>query len=238
MEETLLTVDTATRAGSVAISRGTTVLGEILLQTGANHTDRLLVTIRQLLQNVGLTIEDLHAFGVVIGPGAFTGLRVGVATVKGLALATDKPVVGISSLQTLAMQVPACRYPVCTLLDARKQEVYAGLYAWQAGVPAPLRPEAVLPPEQLLESLDDEVLFVGDGAVAYRSLIVRRLGSRAHFAPWPQHLPRASFGAALVLDALRAGDILPLPRLLPRYIRPSEAELLWARKAADGAIEG
>jgi len=238
MEEILLTIDTSTATGSVAVSRGEVLLGEILLNVANTHTDRLLLTLRQLLADVGLQLADVEAFGVVLGPGSFTGVRVGVATVKGLALATSKPVVGVSSLQALAVQFPFSRLPLCALLDARKKEVYAGLYQWQGGRPVALRPETVIDPDLLLESLDGEILFVGDGSVAYRTLIARRLGPRAHFAPWPLHAPRAAGAAFLALDALRAGEGIGLEQLVPRYIRLSEAEIAWARRNADGALEG
>lgn len=238
MEEILLTVDTSTAAGSVAVSRGEALLGEILLNVRNTHTDRLLLTLRQLLADVGLQIEDVTAYGVVLGPGSFTGVRVGVATVKGLALATSKPVVGVSSLQAIAMQFPFSRLPLCALLDARKKEVYAGLYNWQGGRPVASRPETVIDPDLLLSGLEEEVLFAGDGSVAYRTLIARRLGSRAHFAPWPLHAPRASAAAALALDSLRAGETIPLEQLAPCYIRPSEAEIMWAKRNAEGALDG
>jgi tRNA threonylcarbamoyladenosine biosynthesis protein TsaB len=237
MQELLLTIDTATRAGSVAVSRGETVLGEILLNAGSNHTDRLLLSLQQLLGDLQLTPEQFDAFAVVRGPGSFTGLRVGVATVKGLALATGKPVIALSSLELLAMQAPLARYPVCALLDARKQEVYSCLYHWEGGRPQPLGPELVQPPERLLHSLQEEVLFVGDGCQTYRTLIVRQLGPRAHFLPWPCHLPRASSGAALALSALRRGETLSGAALSPCYIRPSEAEINWLRRQ-QGAHQG
>lgn len=238
MSELLLTVDTATPCGSVAVTRGETLLGEVLLNVRSTHTDRLLVTVRQLLGDVGLSVADLDALGVVLGPGSFTGLRVGVATVKGLALASGLPVVGVSSLRTLAMQFPFPRHPLCVLLDARKGEVYVGRYAWEGGLPVPLAPEAVVPPEALLATLEGETLFAGDGALSYRTLIVRQLGDRAHFVPWPLHLPRASAAAALALAAFRQGETVPLELLVPTYIRPSEAEIMWAKRQKEGLLDG
>lgn len=238
MEEAVLTVDTSTSAGSVALTRGEVLLGEIFLNLKNTRSDRVLVSLRQLLADAGMTLESVEAFGVVLGPGAFTGLRVGVATVKGLAMATGRPVVGVSSLRTLALQLPLTGLPVCALLDARKKEVYAGLFRWEEGLPAPLGPERVLPPEALLDSLEGPVVFVGEGAATYRTLIVRRLGRDARFAPWTFNLPRASQAAALVLSGLRQGECLPPERLLPHYIRPSEAEILWASRQTEGGIEG
>jgi tRNA threonylcarbamoyladenosine biosynthesis protein TsaB len=226
MAECLLTIDTSTTAGSVALSRGEQLLGEVLLNIKATHTDRLLLSLAQLLEDTGVGLEDVDAFGVVVGPGSFTGLRVGVATVKGLAMATGKPVVGISSLLALAVQVPYPCYPLCALLDARKKEVYAGIYHWEAGRPVLQGGERVASPEALLDELEGDTLFVGTGAAVYRTLIVRRLGPRAHFAPWPLETPRASAVAALALAELRNGQTMSPECLVPCYIRPSEAELL------------
>ncbi len=238
MGETLLTLDTATLAGSVAVTRGEQVLGEILLNVRSTHSERLLSSVEQLLSDVGLTLADIDAFGVVVGPGSFTGVRIGVATGKGLAMATGKPLVAVSSLESLAFNVPLCRFPVCALLDARKSEVYAGLYEWRQGLPALVRPEEALPPDRLLGLLEGEVAFVGDGALAYRSLIVERFAARAHFVPAPLNLPRASSAAAFALARLRNGEILSPEALSPVYLRPSEAEILWARRAAEGMIHG
>jgi len=230
MAERLLLVDTATQTGSVAVSQGEKLLGEIVLNGPANHTDHLLGNIDELLRGVGLAIGDMDAFGVVLGPGSFTGLRVGVATVKGLALATGKPVVGVSSLAALAWRLPFAELPVCPLLDARKGEVYAALYQWSGDEFSPLLAPCVLPPERWLERLTGDVLFIGDGAQSYRGLIEESLGGRARFAPWPAQACRASNGLGPALARLRRGEHIALERLVPTYIRPSEAELAAAEE--------
>jgi tRNA threonylcarbamoyladenosine biosynthesis protein TsaB len=181
--------------------------------------------IDQLLGSAGLQAGDLDGFGVVVGPGAFTGLRVGLATVKGLALATGLPMVGVSSLQTLAMQAPFCSLPVCTMLDARKKEVYAGLFNWENGWPVLVGEERVLTPDALLDECHESTLFIGDGASVYRTLIVRRLGRRAHFVPAVYNPPRASMAAMLVAREWDAGKALSPEQINPRYLRASEAEI-------------
>ena len=221
----LLTIQTATPAGSVALTDGERLLGELFLDVRRPHGGWLLGAVEQLLVAAGMTVADLDGFGVTIGPGSFTGLRVGLATVKGLALASGKPVAGVSTLQTLALQAPHAALPVCALLDARKREVYAGHFAWEEGLPRPSGPERVLPPEQLLHELHGPILFAGDGAVAYRTLIVRQLGSRAHFLPEVYAPPRAAHAAVLALRAFAAGGALPVAQVNPVYIRPSEAEI-------------
>ncbi len=233
----LLLINTATGAGSVALTFGESLVGELLLNLKSTHSDRLLPVIKQLLDDTGTALAGLDAIAVVVGPGAFTGLRVGVATAKGLALAVGKPLIGVSSLQALACQVPCTSLPVCVLLDARKQEVYAGLFQWQEGEPRPVAPERVIPPGRLLDEFNGDVLFLGDGAVAYRTLIEERLGPRAHFAPWVCHVLRAGSAAPLALAAFQAGHGVAPRELLPVYIRASEAEIQWAAKDREALLD-
>jgi tRNA threonylcarbamoyladenosine biosynthesis protein TsaB len=225
--ETLLGIDTSTPAASVAVSRAGVLLGEILVNVRTPHSDRLLCLIEQLLTDCGLSVRELDAFALAVGPGSFTGLRVGMATAKGLALATGKPVMAISSLRMLAMQAPCTHYPVCSLFDARKKQVYAGLYRWQDGLPQAIRPEVAVAPQLFLELLVEPTIFVGDGAQVYRELIVERLGADAHFLPFSHHTPRAAHLLPLAALDLRQGRETSLAELAPHYIRRSEAELLF-----------
>lgn len=238
MNELLLTVSTATRMGSLAITRGESLLAEVTIDPVGTQGEILLSSLERLLEDLSLSLDAMDAFAVVHGPGAFTGLRVGVATVKGFALATGKPLVGISSLQSLALQVPDKSHQVYALLDARKNEVYAGGYQWRAGMPGLVGCERVIDPEILLDEIDGDVVFVGDGAVAYRTLIVRKLGERARFAPWSANVLRAGSAAMLGLEKLRASEGVSPEQLNPVYIRRSDAEINMPQTAADSSIEG
>lgn len=238
MGELLLTVSTATPVASLAISRGETVVAEVSVTPAATQSEILLPTVEGLLERTGFGVCDFDAFAVVHGPGAFTGLRVGISTVKGLATACAKPVVGVSSLQTLALQVPEAPIPVCALLDARKNEVYAGLFRWERGLPRLAGPEKVVDPSALIEELEGDILFVGDGSSLYRTLIVRQLGRRALFAPWSANLLRAGSAALLGLAALRSSETVSPENLRPVYIRASDAELNAGKTASDYSIEG
>lgn len=220
----LLTIDTSTNTCSVALTLGERLAGEYLVDLDRTLTNRLLSCVDMLLTDAGLTVADLDALGVALGPGSFTGVRVGVATVKGLALAAAKPVVGFSSLAMLSMNLPWSFCPVCAMFDARKKEVYAGLYHCR-NLPEPLDKDAVLPPAELLHKINGPAIFIGEGALKYRDLIVSSLGDKARFAPWSLNQPRASVGALLAAEALAKGDVIPLADLNPAYIRPSEAEL-------------
>ena len=220
----LLTIDTSTTACSVAISYDGELIAEYLVNQGGTLTSRILSCVDTVLRGVGLTMNDLDGFGVALGPGSFTGLRVGIATVKGLALAAEKPVAGFSSLAMLAMNLPWASHPVCPMFDARKKEVYAGFYECR-DLPRPLSPDCVLPPEAFLDRVDGPIIFVGEGAARYRDVIISRLGDSALFAPSTVNFPRASAGAVLTAAAFDRGETVPPELLLPVYIRPSEAEL-------------
>lgn len=223
----LLTVQTVTPFGSVALSDGTKLLGEISLNTLKTPTNWLVNAIDFLLERADLKSTDLDGFGVVVGPGTFTGLRVGLATVKGFALATSRPIVGVSSLRALAYQVPLCEMPVCALLDARKKEVYAGLFRRENSELLELSPERVIRPESLLNECRQDTVFIGEGAVAYRTLIVRQLGPRAHFVPPGHDLLRAGSASMLAYQEWQLGHQMKPEQVAPVYIRPSEAELNW-----------
>lgn len=224
----ILTVDTSTQVSSVALTTGERLIAEQLLNLERPRSEQLLQAVDTLLKAAGMRIADCDGFGVALGPGSFTGARVAVATVKGLALATGKPVAGFSSLAMLAMNMPLAQYPVCPMFDARKKEVYAGLYRCD-DVPEPMSPDCVAPPARFIQRIDGPTIFVGEGALLYRELISGMLGGQAIFAPSSCHLPRASMGALLAKRAFDRGEAVPPDLLAPAYIRPSEAEL--ARQA-------
>ena len=228
----LLLVDAATTACSAAVTMDGSVRALALLNRPEPSSSRLFECIDQALSGAGMGLAELDGFGVSVGPGAFTGLRVGLAIVKGLSLATGKPVVPYSSLALLAANLPWAAMPVCPLYDARKGEVYAGVYCCQ-GIPEPLRPDCVASPEAIPGGLEGDILFVGDGAIRYRQLLTEHLGRRAHFAPPAANIPSAAAASALVSNAFATGKGLGAAELAPVYLRQSEAEI--ARRARDAA---
>ena len=227
----ILTIDTSSNCSSVALSDGPSLLGESILGEDRCNSGRLPEAISGLLAAAGLTPDGLDAFAVSLGPGSFTGVRVGIATVKGLAIATQKPVVGFSSLAMLAMNLPFSSAQVAPMFDARKSEVYAALYRC-GSLPETVTGDAVLSPARFLAAIDRPTLFLGDGAVRYRDLIQSTLGELALFPPWHADLPRASAGAVIALDAALKGAFTPLALLNPTYLRASEAELAKRRREA------
>jgi len=225
-----LCLDTATGPSSIAISRDGQLLGaSFVTAPGKRQNAWLLPELERLLTACEIGIHQIDLFACASGPGSFTGVRTGVATIQGLALAHAKPCVGISSLALLAMQLPYAQYPVCPLLDARKNEVYAGLYRCDP-LPTPLRDDCALPPSEFLQQLSGTTIFLGDGALRYRQLIEDLLGDQALFAPASHAAPFAAHGVLLAETAFQHGRAGTPEQLLPTYLRLSEAELCHQKK--------
>jgi tRNA threonylcarbamoyladenosine biosynthesis protein TsaB len=225
----ILALDTSTSLTTVAITVGEKLAAESTFNTDRTLSARLIPEIGRLLELAGVKITDIDLFAASVGPGSFTGVRGGIATIQGLALAGGKPCVGFSSLTLLAMNFPLAAYPVCTLLDARKSEVYAALFDSFTTIPSARICDCVQPPEhlldQLLESTGTPVIFCGDGAVRYHDLIADRLGVLALFAPFSLNTSHAFNAAPLALHAVRSGVLTDPGRLLPTYLRASDAEI-------------
>ncbi|MBL7032184.1 MAG: tRNA (adenosine(37)-N6)-threonylcarbamoyltransferase complex dimerization subunit type 1 TsaB [Nitrospira sp.] len=226
----ILALETATIAGSVAIvddHKG--LIGEVRVDVKVAHSERLMPSVEWLLNASGLSINDIDAFGVSIGPGSFTGLRIGLSTVKGLAFSTGKPLVPVKTLDAFARTLVYCSYTICPMLDARKNEVYAGLYRWEEDRCKKIMPETAISPEDLLNKIkgNGPVLFTGDGTLKYREVIKETLKKDALFAPSYSMSPSASSVAEIAFETLKQGDLPDPVSIIPFYIRKSEAEVLW-----------
>jgi tRNA threonylcarbamoyladenosine biosynthesis protein TsaB len=225
----ILAVDTSTSTASAALVIDEKVISESVFCTERTLSSRLIPEIERLVSLSGLNLTDVDLFAASIGPGSFTGVRGGVATLQGLALAADKPCYGFSSLAVLAMNFSLSTYPVCALLDARKNEVYAGLYDCSGAIPAVVIPDRVMPPIALLELIasttDKSPVFTGDGALRYCNEIMSVFGDNALIAPFQLHNARAVNGALLALDGYRRSKTVAPSQLLPVYLRASDAEI-------------
>lgn len=221
----ILAVDTATRNCSVAVSDNGALRAELSVGTGQTHSKHLLDLIEQTLRGAGLEIGEIDGFAVTVGPGSFTGLRIGVSSIKGLAFALDRPVVGVSSLEALAWQAVPCARPICVVLDARKGQVYFGRYRYAHGCLKTEKREQVLTPEEIGNDINEPCLFVGNGLENYRAVFQARLGRLADFAPDTLNIIRAGTVAGLARQKFQQKDTLNAAALVPHYIRKSDAEL-------------
>ncbi|MFH2220346.1 MAG: tRNA (adenosine(37)-N6)-threonylcarbamoyltransferase complex dimerization subunit type 1 TsaB [Pseudomonadota bacterium] len=230
----ILAVDTGTKSCSVAVVEKSSLLAEMTLVKDQTHSKHLMKMIHTVIGMSGLDLSELDGYAVNMGPGTFTGLRIGMSAVKGLAAASGKPVVGVSSLDALAMQASLSPYLICPLLDARRGEVYYSRYRFQNGGLIKEIKENVFPPETAIFDIDEPCTFVGNGARLYRAEIVDIMGDLACFAPFCQNTIRASTIAHLSMRRFETADTDDVGALSPRYIRKPDAEMkLEAR--ADGS---
>jgi tRNA threonylcarbamoyladenosine biosynthesis protein TsaB len=227
----VLAVETSTIAGSVALIDGEELIAEYLLNIEITHSERLLSTIDRVICDAKIQMGDIDGFAISMGPGSFTGLRIGTSAVKGLAFATGKPVVGILTLDAMAENLLFTNYLICPILDARKKEVYAALYKRdEENKLKKFTPDLAIKPKDLLKRIQERVVFLGNGIKVYHTLIKEELRDLALFAPSNLGFPRAGIVARLSLDEFKKNNILDLDTFTPFYIRPSEAEIM-VRKA-------
>jgi len=216
-----LAIDTATNSGGVALSRNSEVMGVIMMKTPMKYSDRIISNIDFLLGQLEVDITQVDCFTTATGPGSFTGLRIGLATVKGLAQSLDKPVIGLSTLQCLAWRFRHSDSLISPMIDARRQQVYTGLYDVSGKDLRQLRPQAVGAPADILKEEREKCTFVGDGAEMYFQTIKAFL---------PDHRFIRSDNVILTelceLGYRRfiKGEIQGAGDLKANYIRPSDAE--------------
>ena len=210
------------------------IISEYLLNIPVTHSERLLGAIELVLREGRCAIDDLDGWAISLGPGSFTGLRIGVSTVKGLAFATRKPVAGLSTLDVLASQVSPTSALICPILDARKGEVYTALYRYEErNILKRLSAYQAIMPEKLVKTIQEETIFIGDGVKTYGDYIGHSLSSFAIFPPFSFNIPRGSTVARLGLEYLQKGSHLDLATFTPIYVRASEAEIKWQETHED-----
>jgi len=224
----ILAIDTSGRSGSIALVDGGRLVAERTVGDAGPHARWLLGNIDGICSSRGVSLSDIELFAVAVGPGSFTGLRIGLTTIKGFAWSLDKPVAAVSTLSALAMNASMASVPVCPMLDARKSEVYTALYAFRDGEIKTLMEPISIRPEIFLKKLNEEypepapIFFLGNGLGPYGEL-VRKARKGAILTPEPLWHVKASNIAALALS--EGADPTTALELTPFYLRKSEAEI-------------
>lgn len=234
----ILAIDSATPVAGAALLHNGILLKEEFTNFKKTHSETLMPMIDRVLKECECTLADLDALAVTIGPGSFTGLRIGLALVKGLALSTGLPVVGINTLEVIAHNLYYTEALICPLLNARKGEVYCGFYQINERPQAVAEMSASSPGEfteqalSLMEKLGcSKIILLGDGYLPYQETFQERLRDKMLVAPSHLLLPRASALAHLAADRVTRGEFEDVINLCPVYIRLSEAEYRLGRGA-------
>lgn len=207
-------------AAGAAVVRDGVLLSECYLNIGLTHSETLMTLADNALKNAKLDVSDVDIFAVSDGPGSFTGLRIGIGTVKGLAMGLGKETCGVSPLLALCYNVPCYKGYIAPIMDARRGEVYNAVYKWENGEPREIVPMRALPVEKLAAELAEGALFLGDGVRVHRKRILEILGEKADFPTENLMYQRAS-SIALAAGALPKKSYNDL---LPVYIRKPQAE--------------
>lgn len=221
----ILAVDTNSSAGSIALLKGRNLLAELNLDVPTTHSERLLSGIAYLLKILGMKSQDIEGYALAVGPGSFTGIRIGMGTIKGMAAAHDRPIVPVSNLEALAhkLRVPQARL-LCPMIDARKNEIYAALYEVQSRRLREIIPQGVYKPDRFFSLLPSQrvISFLGSGADLYRSQLQNYIRDKARFSRRSWYI---AYEVALIgYEGLQAGLGKDFQEIEPLYLRKSQAE--------------
>ncbi len=217
----ILALDTATEKGSLALAAGDELLAESFLRSPGTYLQNLLPAVEELLRAAGQSLQEIEAIAVSQGPGNFTGLRIGLATAKGLAWALNRPLTAVSTLEALAAQSPCQPQPTAVIMDAKREEVYLGLFQCPEAIPQALSEPQRLPVAALPALLSPPLLITGPGLSAYGDFLGKHLSPAITWAPPSLRHPRAATIARLGRLRLQQGLTVPPPQLVPAYLRPA-----------------
>jgi tRNA threonylcarbamoyladenosine biosynthesis protein TsaB len=217
----LLALDTATEKGSLALVEDERLLAAYSLHSPGTFLQHLLPGVEELLQAAGRSLKEVGAIAVSQGPGNFTGLRIGLATAKGLAWALSCPLVPVATLEALAAQFPFQEHPTAVLMDAKREEVYLGVFHCPGELPQTLAEPRRLPVAGLSARLKPPLLVTGPGLTAYGDFLEKHLSPEITWAPPEMRHPRATTIAHLGRLRLEQGLSVAPQQLTPTYLRPA-----------------
>lgn len=225
----VLGIETTTRVGSVALAENGRVKGEADLKGELNHAEKLLPVIDSLLNKLRTNIDQIQRVAVSLGPGSFTGQRIGITVARVISQMREKEVVGVSTLDSLVFSLPGKERFICPLINAISGQVFCAFYSNEGGSWQRKSEYLMMTIPELCRQVNlkkSQVLFTGEGLFSHREELAHTLGDKAFFAPQIYWRPQAAC-VALMGERLKS---LPWRKLLPLYIRPSEAELKWKEK--------
>lgn len=223
MNMLICSVDSSATPASVCLFEDDKLVAEYYLNTGFTHSQTLMAMLESVLKISGKSAEDIDLYAVNSGPGSFTGVRIGVSAVKGMAYAQDKPCVEVSTLESMAYNFLGSHAVICACMDARRRQVYHGLFRVDGNTVERLCDDKAIAVDELLSSLpkDEEIILVGDGAeLLYQNTEIPMV----KLAPPNLRYQRASSVALAAVGSYNRGEVTSPSALMPRYLRLSQAE--------------
>lgn len=221
----ILGIDTSSQKGSIAITSKSELISETSVSDLNSYSKTFFLSIDSVLKGLSLSISEVDAIAVSIGPGSFTGLRVGLSTALGLSLATQKPIISVDTLLAMAHTQPITKDIICPTIDARKGELYLSFFQYDQNKQiSRLGEDRAITPEALIKEIDKRTVFFGTGVDTYGEFISQKLGNLAVFNTCSLNTTAASV-AKLGYDKIREGERAGSSYIKPKYIRRSEAEV-------------
>lgn len=231
----ILALDSSGLVASVAVTEDDNLLAEYTVNYKKTHSQTLLPMLDEISRMIELDLESIDAIAVAAGPGSFTGLRIGSATAKGLGLALSKPLIGVPTVEALAYNLYDVPGLICPIMDARRRQVYTGLYSFEQHQMKTVKEQTAMGIEELTEELNQKnqsVIFLGDGVAVYRDTIKEKLTVPFDFAPVHLNKQRAGAVAALGARYYAEGKTETAREHQPEYLRVSQAERERAEREA------
>lgn len=222
----ILGIDSSGMVATVAILDEKKIVAEYTVCHGRTHSETLLPMIDEVMKSAELTVNDMDAIAIAAGPGSFTGLRIGAATAKGLALSIDKPIIPVKTCEGLAFNLWGASGLVCPIIDARRDQVYTGLYHVLGNIDIVMdqTPMAVEELVSKINELGEEVTFLGDGVDVYQEIIWKNIQVPCKFAPASVNRQRGASVATRAEILYNEGVYLHADDFAPEYLRKSQAE--------------
>lgn len=221
----LLSIETSTKKLSLAVSQDEKILKFRNTQLQRPLSSSIMPSINNILSAAGISLTQLDGFAIGLGPGSFTGLRVGLSTVKGLAFATSKPVVGISSLDILAMNIQGDSDQICTICDAKRKLVYACLYSKEGPVLKRKSDYVLANILDVLKPMKGMTTFIGDGVELFKEDIEKAKNITPTFVDGKLKYPQARYLTPLALQRFQKGKPDDIDRLIPLYLYPDDCQI-------------
>jgi tRNA threonylcarbamoyladenosine biosynthesis protein TsaB len=222
--ELALGIETSHELGGIALVRGDECIAEVRSKAKLKHSEELIFLIDSVMKAAGSALEDVSLVAVSIGPGSFTGLRVGLATAKGLCFSRGVPLMDVPTLDALASMVRCERMPVYTIIDAKRGELYWARYEAEDGVQRRTAGYGALTPGSLIEQITSEALVVGSGLDRYRDFILENARAPINLIEPNPRFPSPAAVSKLGVERIRSGITVDIDSVEPIYIRPSDAE--------------
>lgn len=233
----ILSIDTSSNVATVAILDDNKLIGEYIINNKKTHSVKIMPMIKELMDSLEIDIKDVDLYAASIGPGSFTGLRIGIATIKSLAHVCKKQVVGVPTIDAMAYNLAYTNGLIVPIMDARRERVYTGIYKWDNSDFEVIKENDVLEIDELLNILKEKnetIIFTGDATEIYNKKIVEVLNEKALFTPSHLSMPRASSVGALAMLKAKNNELQSCFEMVPDYLRKSQAEREYEKKINSG----